>query len=351
MHGDGYTGCTYSHSLCLWASILSPKSGRLTETMTKNTLLGTNMIYRLQGHPVGALLPSPRPSPEPLHPAVPSQGYLSTWDHLTHCACPMAEKSPEEQRQQKQHWSSLRWRMPAQASCPQNSDTVPLFTLSPSHLTSLGTPTQKPLPLPTSLPEKPYSLWQSQASHTVSHFPSTSPTIWLPDFLLRVPMPSWLPLLQPVLASEERLWSVIWLEYLASFSLGEIKSILGFSMSFSLKRSDGRWSVMPSGLSSSFLTPHPSVVSSSCMPLGYLSPSSWSFLFFSTNCFPPGVNTHSSRLSCLFHLISVPFVPSFCSSQNRCQKTLDILSVAIRLQANLIHHPQWKRSSSDNTAS
>ena len=103
MHGDGYTGCTYSHSLCPWASILSPKSGILTETMTKNTLLGTNLVRRLQGYPVGALLPSPGASPEPLHPAVPSQGYLSTWDHLTHCACAMAKKSLEQQRQQKQH--------------------------------------------------------------------------------------------------------------------------------------------------------------------------------------------------------------------------------------------------------
>ena len=237
--------------------------------MTKNTFLGTNLVCRPQGHPVGALLPSPESSPEPLYPGVPSQGCLSTWDHLTHCACPMAEKSLEEQRQQKQHWSSVKWRITAQASCPQNSNTVPL---SPSHMTSLGTPTHKPLPLPTSLPEKPYSVWQSQASHTVSHFPSTSPIIWLPDFLLHVPTPSWSPLLRPVLASEESLLSVIWLEYLASFRVGEIKSILGFSVSFSVRRNDGRWLVMPSGLFSSLLTPHPSVVSSSCMPLGYLSP-------------------------------------------------------------------------------
>ena len=134
----------------------SPQNKEINWDYTENTLPGTSLVCRFQGPPIGALLPSPRSSPEPLHPAVPNHRYLSTWDQLTQCSCPMEEKSLDKQRQQEQHWSSVRWRMPPQASSPRDSDVVPLSTLLPSLLTSLGTPTHKPLPLPTSLPEKPY---------------------------------------------------------------------------------------------------------------------------------------------------------------------------------------------------
>lgn len=88
--------------------VSSPQNQREKLRCVKDMLPGTSLACRLQGHPVGALLPAPRSSSELfLHPAMPNHRCLSTWALLTLCVWPMAENPREEQGQKEQHWILL----------------------------------------------------------------------------------------------------------------------------------------------------------------------------------------------------------------------------------------------------